>query len=164
VTQSRESLTADKQELYEVLLRYCRAIDRQEYELLRTVFHPDGIDDHGGLFSGGVDDLIASCKSGLAGYSITTHAITNAFFKVAGSYAEGETYVLANHITREPTPKIVTMSARYLDRFEKRNVEWRIIYRTYVLDWTNLPSWDPQGAKGQTDRSDLSYRALPMFA
>ena len=37
----------DKQEIHEVLMRYCRGIDRCDAELLHSVYHPDATDDHG---------------------------------------------------------------------------------------------------------------------
>ena len=161
---TRPDSTSDKQQLYEVLLRYCRAIDRKDFELLRLVFHPDGIDDHGDFSTGGVDALIESCRVGLAQYAITTHSITNTFFEVDGDTAEGETYVLATHITRSNPPDTVMMSARYLDRFERRDGQWGIIYRTYCIDWSNKPDFDPNGPKGAGDANDPSYRVLPKFA
>ena len=156
---------ADKMSLMEVVAKYCRAIDRRDYDLLREVYHPDAIDDHGGFFKGGIDDLIRSCRENLGIYSQTTHAISNGVFVVDGDMAEGETYVLSTHILQADPSKPVVIAARYLDRFERREGTWRIIYRTYVSDWSNLDEdHDPQGAKGRTDREDLSYRALPLLA
>src|SRR5262245_17777267 len=37
----------DKQAIQEVLARYCRGVDRADLELLRSVYHPDAIDNHG---------------------------------------------------------------------------------------------------------------------
>ena len=37
----------DEDAIRKVHLRYCRAIDRRDFELLRACSHPDGIDDHG---------------------------------------------------------------------------------------------------------------------
>ena len=38
------------------------------------------------------------------------------------------------------------VAGRYLDRMEKRNGEWRILRRVYVMDWnqnnTATVSWD----------------------
>ena len=42
-------LLLDKQEIYEVILRYCRGIDRLDEELLLSVFHPDAYADFGTL-------------------------------------------------------------------------------------------------------------------
>lgn len=37
----------DQQAVYEVLVRYCRGVDRCDEELLRSVYHADAYDDHG---------------------------------------------------------------------------------------------------------------------
>ena len=40
-----------KQEIRDVLMRYSRAIDRMDSELLASVYHP-GADEHGGSSTG----------------------------------------------------------------------------------------------------------------
>ena len=42
----------DKQQLLELSLEYCRAIDRRDFVRLRSLYHDDAIDDHGGMFRG----------------------------------------------------------------------------------------------------------------
>ncbi len=37
----------DKQAIHEVLLRYCRGVDRRDEEVLRSVYHADAIHEHG---------------------------------------------------------------------------------------------------------------------
>jgi hypothetical protein len=37
----------DKQSIYEVLVRYCRGVDRCDEDLIRSTFHDDSYDDHG---------------------------------------------------------------------------------------------------------------------
>jgi hypothetical protein len=161
---SRLTVAADKSELLDVVLRYCRAIDRRDYELLRTVYHPGAIDLHGGLFAGTAEDFIAEVPRQLEPYAQTTHAITNALFVVDGDYAEGETCLLANHVTCESPPRHVLVSCRYLDRFERRNGEWRIAHRTCVVDWSSLEGdIDPAGIKGKPGQDDESYAALPLL-
>jgi len=64
VSQSRESLTADKQELYEVLLRYCRGLDRVDMNLVRGAFHADAwIQFPESLHIGSVDGLPADLSA-----------------------------------------------------------------------------------------------------
>jgi hypothetical protein len=50
-TQTLQALTAcaDRAAIENVLGLYCRAIDRLDVELLRSVYHPDAIDDHGAM-------------------------------------------------------------------------------------------------------------------
>ena len=38
---------ADRQAIHDVVVRYCRAVDRMDRELLLTCYHPDAIDHHG---------------------------------------------------------------------------------------------------------------------
>ena len=41
-----ETLIA-KQEITDVVYRYARGIDRLDFELVRSCYHPDAYDDHG---------------------------------------------------------------------------------------------------------------------
>jgi hypothetical protein len=161
----RYQIAADKSELLDVLLRYCRAIDRRDYDLLRTVYHPGAIDLHGGYFAGPAEEFFEEVPRQLAPFAATTHVITNAYFVVDGDRAEGESYLLANHVTLDSPPRNIMVSGRYLDRFERRNGEWRIAHRTCVVDWSNQDGdIDPAGIKGKPGREDESYIALPMLS
>jgi hypothetical protein len=52
-----------------------------------------------------------------------------------------ETYVL---VLQRFSDRRVTASARYLDRFEKRNGEWRVAHRTLVFgDMVSEPMAEP---------------------
>ncbi|WP_221890845.1 nuclear transport factor 2 family protein [Microbispora sp. KK1-11] len=35
---------SDQQEIHEVVLRYCRGVDRLDMDLVRSAYHPDAID------------------------------------------------------------------------------------------------------------------------
>ena len=48
----------DKQALHELVLRYCRACDRRDFVLLRSLYHDDAIDDHGAMFCGSADEFL----------------------------------------------------------------------------------------------------------
>ncbi len=48
----------DKQEIEEVVLRYCRGIDRRDFDLVRACYHPDARDHHGS-FDGTVEEFVA---------------------------------------------------------------------------------------------------------
>ena len=37
----------DEAAIKKVHLRYCRGIDRMDWDLIRSCYHPDAIDDHG---------------------------------------------------------------------------------------------------------------------
>lgn len=155
----------DKHALRELVEAYCRGIDRRDLELVRSCFHEDAIDDHGTLFRGGRDDYVALIAGYLEQFSMTTHHVTNALFDIDGDDAEGESYVLAHHITKGWAPQNIVASGRYLDRFERRDGVWRISHRTGIGDWSSLAKgFDPEGWNGRVDASDASYSLLEMFA
>ena len=68
------------------------------------------------------------------------HAITNVLFEVDGDTAWGETYV---EVRRMPPGQLfVEGVARQIDRFERRNGEWRIAHRRIVLEYVGAPPRD----------------------
>jgi hypothetical protein len=170
---SRLDVAADKLELLELVTAYCRAVDRRDVALMRTLYHPDAIDDHGALFYGTGEEFIQFLPGALTTFAITTHHITNALFHVDGDYAQGESYLIAGHITQESPPRNLIVSGRYLDKFERRDDVWRFSHRTAMLDWANLPvedivkllppRLDRAGAVGAPDHTDPSYSLLSMF-
>src|ERR1700722_16395209 len=48
----------DKQAVAEVVLRYCRGVDRLDLPAVRACYHDDAVDHHTG-FDGGPDDYVA---------------------------------------------------------------------------------------------------------
>jgi hypothetical protein len=128
----------DKQAVTEVLLGYCRAIDRRDAELMRRVYWPDAIDDHA-VFRGDIEAFIAFSLPFLEGV-VTQHRITNIWIDITGADAAfSECYFSAFHDFPAPEGGKArlerTVGGRYLDRHEQRGGEWRIIERTLVLDW-----------------------------
>ncbi len=73
--RDRVSLMLDKHELHELVLTYCRAIDRQDFALVRTLYHDDAIDDHGDMFKGGPDEYVAWLPGIMANWDATVHSL-----------------------------------------------------------------------------------------
>lgn len=170
MSDSALQMLLDKQALHEIAMRYSRAIDRRDAALLATVYHEDAHDEHGTFFDGPANEFIANLEKTMSVFEVTQHQISNASYRLDGDKAEGELYFTAYHRTVPPEPKHVTVRGRYLDRYEKRNGEWRITYRRLVWDSYEttevLPS-DMQTlqALGEigTGTGDYSYRALVLL-
>jgi hypothetical protein len=157
----------DDRAIRDVLLRYCRGIDRIDLDLVRACYWPDAVDDHG-AFRGGVDDYLVWIGRLLPRYGVTTHSLTNTLVEWPGpdGIAHVETYGVADHQTPGGPPELnLTIAFRYLDRFERRNGEWRIADRRCTTEWVRVndpgsafPVDDrfPRGGRG--DRSDPVYR------
>ena len=86
----------DCEEVKNVHLRDCRGIDRMDWDLVRSCYHPDAIDDHGD-YIGGVDGFIAYGKANLPTFASTNHCICNQLVEVTGDVAHAEHYAIAYH-------------------------------------------------------------------
>jgi hypothetical protein len=124
----------DKDAIRDCLYLYCRGIDRADEDLLRAVYWPDANDSHGayvGTASGFIDQAVPRLRSGGRG----VHQISNILIELHGDAAAVETGFLALQ-TNAATPTLETfLCGRYLDRFERRDGQWRIADRTVVYDW-----------------------------
>jgi hypothetical protein len=160
----------DKSALKDLVLKYCRACDRRDYGLLRTLYHDDAIDDHGDMFCGSADDFVAWLPSVLESFEATVHSISNALFVVDGDKAEGELYTLAYHRTRSPDAQEIVIGGRYLDRYERRDGAWRFIHRSLACDWcdvrpVNVKAYEQFAAgapRGRADKDDPSYQLMML--
>jgi SnoaL-like domain len=129
-----------------VVLRYCRAIDRRDFELLRSCYHPDATDEHGS-FSGTVEEYVDWVRPLLAKYSMTMHFVGNLLVELdAPDRARVETYGIAVHRgdPSEPAQNLTT-GFRFVDRFERRSEpgDWRIARRVATTEWSRVD--DPSG-------------------
>jgi len=158
----------DEAAIRKVHMRYCRGIDRADFALIRSCYHDDALDDHGD-YVGGIDGFIEYCRAGLPNFLSTTHFTGNQIIEIDGDSAWSETYARAYHRVApasegEPMKDLV-VNARYVDRFEKRDGEWKIAHRKVVVDSDRVDivteRWVPESQLcGARDRSDPSYEAL----
>jgi hypothetical protein len=132
----------DRQEIHDVLMRYCRGVDRCDASLVRSVYHPDAHDDHGYWHGNGHEFATFVTQRLLQANSATTHSVTNVLIELTADLALSESYVQAT-LVRRGTPVIAdVMGARYHDRLSRRAGVWRIEQRTVVLDWHKTEPWD----------------------
>ena len=181
--EARLRLTADKQEIYDVIVRYCRAIDRRDANLLASCFHPDALDDHHGTPIPTSEFLaILVADRWQAARTSDMHFIGNVLIEVEGDVAYSEAYCIG-YLTLAPmeqgmlwvggpeyySPPVSakayhrSLGLRYIDRFERRNGKWKIAYRFVVEDWHRVdPAPDPPipsglGRKGSRSLGDAVY-------
>ncbi len=157
--------------LLRLVQTYSRACDRRDFALLRSLYHDDAVEEHGDMFTGSPDEYVAWVEGALNNWSATAHYVTNTLFEIRGDYAEGEIYKINYHRTLDGAEEIITGS-RSLDRYERREGEWRFLLRSVTLDWAetrpanakayrNFAAASPPGRPG---RDDLSYSKLTLFA
>ena len=141
----------DKLAITDVLLTYAHAVDRQDFALARSCYHPDATDDHG-RYSGGVDGLIDFFESLGSTLRCTTHQMGPPWIRFADAdTALVETYCLYRRETHgSPPEQAVMQGLRYLDRLERRDGRWAIAARRVVLDWEQSGSGAPPVPSGPT--------------
>jgi hypothetical protein len=156
----------DKQAIREALLRYCRGVDRGDADLIASAYHADAVDEHGSSsFSGetvgrGIVEMTRSSR-------LSMHHVTNQFIELDGpDHAGCETYYTVwQTMDREGEECVLHALGRYVDRFERRDGEWKIAHRLVIVEQTALLSQDEEippsrPGLGRRDRDDPSYGVL----
>ncbi|MCU1495893.1 MAG: lumazine-binding family protein, partial [Acidimicrobiaceae bacterium] len=110
----------DRQQLYELVTRYCRAIDRVDDELLLSCYHADARQDHGsykGPIAGLLEHLHGRAMNAEKGP--LQHVVANCRFEIEGDVAFGESYVRTVMTGSDGGAQLGF--GRYIDRFERRD-------------------------------------------
>ncbi|MFT4825747.1 MAG: hypothetical protein ACJASY_002018 [Halioglobus sp.] len=133
-----------KQSIYELSCRYMRALDRTDAHLLRSVFFDDAYCEYG-FVNGAPGPFIDYAIEALKGHVANQHMIGNVLIELEGDEAFGEVYFQAYHkVEGERGFEDIVISGRYLDRYEKREGEWKMAYRSERVDWSrSAPTNDP---------------------
>jgi hypothetical protein len=154
----------DEAAIKKLHIRYCRGIDRMDWDLVRSCYHPDAIDDHGD-YVGGIDGFIEYCKAGTPNFESTTHFTGNQLVEVDGDTAWAEHHAIAYHRVAaksdEPAKDLITVG-RYVDQLERRHGERRLTSRVVIVDLDRVDpvtgSWvNPDLFRGRRDKTDPSY-------
>lgn len=161
-------------EIHDVLLRYCRGLDRVDMKLVRGAFHDDAwIDFPASLHVGNLDGFVEFLSAEMPRFVRTMHFLGNSLIEFDGpSVAHVETYLNADHQGSDKhhwKGENVKLWARYLDRFEQRNGVWLIARRRLLVDWMfKYPAegWfddHPDASAGLRDGTDPSLRPVAGF-
>jgi 3-phenylpropionate/cinnamic acid dioxygenase small subunit len=161
-----EALLA-RQEIHDVLVRYCAGIDRGDLKLILSAFHEDARDNHTGVEETAVERFTRTVVEGASMW--TSHNLSNILIEVDGSSANAQSCFTAWH--RFDIQKIThdwVIAGRYLDRFERRNGDWRIFHRTVLYDCERYdevaarpdghPALLDHALRGSRSRNDYFYQ------
>jgi len=135
----------DKQAITEGLYRYCRSMDRMDKELFRRTFHPDMVaqytPEH---IVRSAEEFIEWMWAHHRRYHNHSHQVSNILIEVNGDEAASESYVHARLTRRLPNGRFELMTAmgRYIDRWEKRDGDWKIAHRRYLHDIMDIREID----------------------
>jgi 3-phenylpropionate/cinnamic acid dioxygenase small subunit len=148
----------DRDQIVRVIYRYCRAVDRKDYDALLAVFHPEAR-----MVQNGVEFLVADFRKSafleiMNNFVITHHLIGNILIDIDGDQAQCEAYLRAYHRVSATAQNKDLLSGhqvgveedfvvcgRYINRLARRGGAWKLEHRTLVHDWER---WDPANDRG----------------
>ena len=141
------SYLSDREKIRDILCLYTHAIDRRRWDMMPAFFHDDAVFLFGEV-EGDWRGFVEQAKTIIDPMPATHHQIGNILFHLEDNVALTETYCTATHVIPADYPKdlpfphtgkryVSTVGLRYIDRFEKREGDWKIVNRNGVYDWRN---------------------------
>jgi len=167
ITPSIESQLHDllaERDIRHVLTRYCRGVDRCDAELIASCYHDDAVDDHGNWQVAGKDASDAIISRVKPGPESAMHFMGNIHIELDGDTAFAESYLLAFRTAHEGTQAFTrTRAIRFVDRFTRRNNEWKISERVVVDDWNRVDEVKESMADTPHFRASSKDRNDPVY-
>ena len=161
---ARLEAAADRQEISDLIYRYCRSMDRMDHEQGYAIWHEDGTADYGpDVFQGtgrGFIDWVCETHKHLDAHS---HQVSNIVIELDGDRARSEAYVTATlQATRDAKTTQITAWSRYVDQWSRRDGRWGIDSRVTVMDFDEVREVTQvkPHSEGSRNRSDPSYTAI----
>jgi hypothetical protein len=176
IAQLREDVAylKDRQAIVDTLQQYIRGIDRHDKELVRSAFWPEARINLG--TPNNREEYVDREEAALAAYAHHQHHVTGQTIDIQGNTAHVESYVWFIAVPRDTgkdTPGLATPghplisegtqlgSGRYIERWEKRDGEWKILVREYAHDVNTFGKTDDYCGRRpcltRWDKHDLSY-------
>jgi hypothetical protein len=163
-TSARLQQIEDRQQITDLIYRYCRSVDRLDVPLGHSIWHEDATADYGEAFyrgpGRGVIDLICENHRKTLHHS---HQISNILIELDGDRAASESYVTATlRVRRGEQLMQMTVWSRYVDRWSRRNHRWGLDKRIAIRDFDEVRGVTAMADHdvGRRDRSDPSYGVL----
>lgn len=165
----------DRNEIWRVMQKYGRGLDRLDKPLALSCYWEDAIEDHGN-YVGHPSDFIDWADGTTKAFQSSQHGLLNHSCDLQGNDAYCETYYLFTGITGGPMNFMST--GRYIDHFQKRDgpngPQWKIANRVCLIegkfDVPNSmtgadlpPAYTPEEpCQAARDRTDVSYHRPPV--
>ena len=162
----------DREAIREVIHKYCQAVDRCDLEMLKSCYWEDGYDDHG-FFAGNAHEFAEYVIPCLEAVDSSMHSITNTRFQFDGDRcACASQWSVVHRLRHDAGFTDFIHQGRYLDVWEKRDGEWKLLHRVIAGDvdrWIHTldisaalagPNQPLQGCRGKDDPGYLWFDLL----
>ena len=160
----------DRNEIWRVMQKYGRGLDRLDKQLALSCYWEDAIEDHG-AYVGYPSDFIDWADTTTLAFQSSQHGLLNHSCDLQGDDAFCETYYLFTGVSGGPTNFMST--GRYIDHFQKRDGVWKIANRVCLIEGgfdvpasafgeEAVPNYTPEEpCQAARDRTDVSYHRPP---
>lgn len=164
----------DREAIRQVIALYAHAIDRRRWDMMERLFHPDATFAFGPI-EGDWRSFVEQARGVIDPCRSTQHQLGQTLITFDGEdAADCETYMTATHVVPADYPRqgvfpprdqafTAVIAGRYIDRFERRDGEWRIARRQGAYDWREYRDIGeaalagmPEGSCGHHDDRDPS--------
>ena len=162
----------DREAIREVIHKYCQAVDRCDLEMLNSCYWEDGYDDHG-FFAGNAHEFAEYVIPCLEAVDSSMHSITNTRFQFDGERcACASQWNVVHRLKHDAGFTDFIHQGRYLDVWEKRDGEWKLLHRVIAGDvdrWIHTldisaalagPNEPLKGCRGKDDPGYLWFDLL----
>ena len=153
----------DRQAITDLLYRYCRAVDRLDVPLGRSIWHDDARADYGDFYRGAGADVIDRICAAHRALTAHSHQVTNVLIDLDGDRAGSESYcIAAARSVADGVEQEMVMWTRYVDRWERRGGRWGLVHRSAIRDFDEVRTVTPMSRdeRSRRDRGDPSYAVL----
>lgn len=166
---AKVELLAAKDSIRDCLLRINRGMDRGDERLMLSGFHPDAEICWGSADPVPLAQWIEVGRVVIAQAVRVQHLIGNVLIEIEGNLANVESYEIAHLTSGDHGPSDTIMASRYVDKFERREGDWRVKRRDKVTDWFRVMEamddlWGKAALRAARDGSDVSVQAFGAAA
>jgi len=155
---------AARRDIADACQRYMRGQDRLLPDVQLTAFHDDAYVDCG-LYAGSAAGFVDFAQGFLRDLKASQHLIGQQQIEVHGDTADGEVYFMAWHrIVEQGEEKDLFVCGRYVDRYERRDGEWRISKRHELIDWARTDATSDDFMKANAHLLRLGGRGEGDFS
>jgi ketosteroid isomerase-like protein len=129
---------ADWVAVVEVCVRYARALDRRDWDLLASCFDDDAVVEYSDMEPiTGIAALTDVCRQVLEPLDVSQHLLGNHHVEIDGDRAHSECYLHAQHVSHALAPADKYVAGTYVDTLHRRDTGWKISRRRLEVAWTD---------------------------
>ena len=125
----------DREQLKMLYQRYAFGVDSRNFEIVRSVFHPD-CRVSGTLEEGALDPYLEGIEEGLQQWEATMHFMGNQYVEIDGDRAHATSDVQASHMI---DGERVVLAGWYDTDLRREGGRWRIARSQLNVTWTAGP-------------------------